>query len=578
MATNTTLTEENRTKLDGIVQKMVDNKESDENIQWVVNDFKQKYGSQEKPWKTIGDEEKLPWYVPGDPKETLADPTKNTLGALATGASGINQGLANTVGLPVDAATGAINAVSGVFGGPQIKNPVMGSQWIKENIMPTPVKPNGLVQNITGALGEQIGGMAIPGMKAASTAAKTGQSLSPILGQLLKGATGAGVGSGIARTALPGSDTADIAGQVIGGLGYGIPGAINKAPMSMYEYGKQIKEIITHGIEKGVKPPNSSMGSNLASREKYYNRATTAVLDAVDNKTNLNFIDKEGEEVMGRLPKTNHELLQVAEQRKKEIFQQYDAMKQAAGEQGAMVDNAPIISKLKTLIKTKTISPQQLKLNDDVAERIKLLENHGPLTASEAQQEIANLNSLLNNKKMTPLYSDIGKLHVDAIIATELRNGLDAAITKEVGPGYKALKAKYGAWTTIEDDVAHRVNQLAGKAPRTIFDLSDVWTGYHVMYGALTGNLPAMGSGVWAAITKKRLNLLNSPNKAIETMFNKVENVNSKPRVGMFNEPESNWDLPKGSPPPNNSEFKTQEDVDKFLKQGEFNRMKNWGR
>ncbi len=38
------LSEESRSKLDGIVQKMIANKESDENIQFVVGDFKSKYG------------------------------------------------------------------------------------------------------------------------------------------------------------------------------------------------------------------------------------------------------------------------------------------------------------------------------------------------------------------------------------------------------------------------------------------------------------------------------------------------------------------------------------------------------
>ena len=36
------LSEQNRAKLDGIVQQMIANKESDEDIQFVVNDFKTK--------------------------------------------------------------------------------------------------------------------------------------------------------------------------------------------------------------------------------------------------------------------------------------------------------------------------------------------------------------------------------------------------------------------------------------------------------------------------------------------------------------------------------------------------------
>ena len=43
-----TLSEENRSKLDAIVKKMVSNNESDENIRFVVKDFKSKYGSLKK--------------------------------------------------------------------------------------------------------------------------------------------------------------------------------------------------------------------------------------------------------------------------------------------------------------------------------------------------------------------------------------------------------------------------------------------------------------------------------------------------------------------------------------------------
>lgn len=44
-AADSTLTEENRQRLDGIVQKMIADKQSDTNIRLVVEDFKQKYGA-----------------------------------------------------------------------------------------------------------------------------------------------------------------------------------------------------------------------------------------------------------------------------------------------------------------------------------------------------------------------------------------------------------------------------------------------------------------------------------------------------------------------------------------------------
>ena len=42
------LLEEDRTRLDGIVQQMINNNESEDNIQFVVNDFKSKYGKKKE--------------------------------------------------------------------------------------------------------------------------------------------------------------------------------------------------------------------------------------------------------------------------------------------------------------------------------------------------------------------------------------------------------------------------------------------------------------------------------------------------------------------------------------------------
>ena len=51
------LTEEHRKKLDGIVQQMVGNKESDQDIQFVVNDFKNKYEQSMQPQPITGMQE-----------------------------------------------------------------------------------------------------------------------------------------------------------------------------------------------------------------------------------------------------------------------------------------------------------------------------------------------------------------------------------------------------------------------------------------------------------------------------------------------------------------------------------------
>lgn len=47
------LTEQRRQQLDGIVRQMIENKEPDSNIQFVVSDFSQKYGNEQQPKETF---------------------------------------------------------------------------------------------------------------------------------------------------------------------------------------------------------------------------------------------------------------------------------------------------------------------------------------------------------------------------------------------------------------------------------------------------------------------------------------------------------------------------------------------
>lgn len=70
MGNENTLSEENRIKLDGIVSKMERNKESDDAIKFVVEDFKSKYGEKKKD---------LPQYVSSTQSEKPAKPSEEPI-------------------------------------------------------------------------------------------------------------------------------------------------------------------------------------------------------------------------------------------------------------------------------------------------------------------------------------------------------------------------------------------------------------------------------------------------------------------------------------------------------------------
>lgn len=138
---------------------------------------------------------------PQQPQPVAPQQKANMLRPVTVGASGFNRGVTNMVGLPVDILNSALSLVG--MGNPK---PVGGSTWLNEQrqkIAPDTM-PQGVLENILNAVGEQSGSMIFP-------AAKFGQMM-----PLAKTALGAGTASGLTRSVTD-NPYADMAAQVVGG-------------------------------------------------------------------------------------------------------------------------------------------------------------------------------------------------------------------------------------------------------------------------------------------------------------------------------------------------------------------------
>lgn len=145
----------------------------------------------------------------------------------AQGTSGVNEGIANTLGMPVDlmnsamgAAAKGVNAVAGTDLRTS-NRPFLGSQMIKETMgrairPPTDSRPKQVLRRI----GQEAGSAIIPVGAAASTAAAPMKVISAGLASAL----GGGVGAATAQQVAPNNPYAEIAGQLIGA---GIPTGIS---------------------------------------------------------------------------------------------------------------------------------------------------------------------------------------------------------------------------------------------------------------------------------------------------------------------------------------------------------------
>lgn len=192
-----------------------------------------------------------PFLPPADGQEA---PTPESPGLLQSALAGVNHdGIAQALGLPVDAVTGVLNmALRGVrsVGGPdygQIEDPVGGSASIRA-IMDTAGVPNPAPttpgETFARRVGQEVGSAAatagLPFAKVVQGAGSVGRSLARPATEAVQNsalgryaateataATGAGVGAALAENQAPDSQLAEVIGQLTGAVAPGmVSGAV----------------------------------------------------------------------------------------------------------------------------------------------------------------------------------------------------------------------------------------------------------------------------------------------------------------------------------------------------------------
>lgn len=141
--------------------------------------------------------------------------------SFAQNTSGLNAGIANAIGAPVEIANMAIgagmqgvNALTGSDFQPS-QSPVGGQEFFR-NLMGASIKPptTDPGKQFSRRVFEEVGAMAIPGMGTIGKAAKPLKLAAAELGS----AVASGTGAAVAQQVAPGNALAEFGGQMLGGL------------------------------------------------------------------------------------------------------------------------------------------------------------------------------------------------------------------------------------------------------------------------------------------------------------------------------------------------------------------------
>lgn len=425
-------------------------------------------------------------------------------------ATGINRGVSNLVGLPVDAVSKLLS-VFGLAG----KEPILGSENIQKRLMPTPLKPQGFWENTAQATGEQIPGVAAAtltgggsmGVQAAMNAARV--------------AGGAGILGGAARTVAPESPILDIGAQIVGGIAGGLT---TKLPKAAQEVERLVNKIIDYGVNKGIKPTIGP--KNVQAPLRYQEASQGAIKDIVKNKADVTLTDIEGNPVKNDVPHNFPQMLQAVRQRLISNFRTYwDEVKAATGKD-TDIPLDKVQQDLKEFISDKV---NQTEAPDAVVYAIKRLEAYGgagTYTPEQMEKALQSYTPLVGKiVRHVGNKQELGQDAVDAIVQKALRETMDGAMAAASGETYRAGKNTFAALKQIEADVVSRSRVSARQNPYGLIDFSDVYTLPKAIISLARGDIGGAAMGIGSKAMARYIKSANQPDTLIKNMFTQVDKL-----------------------------------------------------
>lgn len=327
------------------------------------------------------------------------------------------------------------------------------------------------------------------------------------------------VGSVAGSTAL-GGVFGGVGGAAFGGLSGAAGAGFNKLAGKLSgNFSKQADDIISVGIEKGVRP--SVAGKKTPELySKFMDRSKLAVKYIAENADELNLTDDTGAKI--KLPRNLEEFSTAISKSKQNVFGKYDFLRRQAGEGDARVYLGGISSQLRKAADNTALRlkhPEYVKYLMDTAQRF---DEQGSLGSVEADELIQMFNTELKAFYRNPTPQMANKMTIDAMIVNNMRKELDETIQSASGQNYQALKSTYGALAELEKEVAHRT-VIANRANvRGLADLTDVFSGSQVVQGILTANPVQVAGGLTQKVIANAFKKMNDPNRIVRDMFKNV--------------------------------------------------------
>ncbi len=281
---------------------------------------------------------------------------------------------------------------------------------------------------------------------------------------------------------------------------------------------KSFKKILT----KSPKKVQTAKGLEIADEK--IAKGLTAIQK---NKELLQYTDD-----AGRLPQTLEEGVAAASQTKKNVREQYVALRKLAGDDAAL-DMAKVADKVEDSFKGKKFEIAAPEVQEFAAKEAARLRQKGLVSLDDAEGTIEVFNQQLApfyGKTITPEAATI--TGVRAKVASILRESVDDVVmssddvlSASAGKSYQELKNTYGSVAEIEKSLVSKLDKLSRI---TKLPSAGTFDTVPILYGAFTGNKPLFVSGILQKGIKGAIARQRDPNVILKNAFNTLDRSGTK--------------------------------------------------
>ena len=310
-------------------------------------------------------------------------------------------------------------------------------------------------------------------------------------------------------------------------------GEIAQGVMDPIKAKKTSDAIIDTSMNTAIRPKVQGRGTSTLYNKKL-ETGRDMVNSVLENKNNIQLFDSNGNpRPAGSLPIGKNAVIQMADainQTKLSIAKEFNAMKEAATGKGMDVSLDGVVEILDRKLQSPVIQDVP-ELYNYIEKQRDIFANRGTYSLDDANAQIMRLNNKGRIKKYynDPNPNSMDYMTVDADIVRGLREGLDKSITSTEGPGFQALKKKYGSILDHEEEVNQRAVFEGRKNPKGLVDYADIVTAAEVAKGlaaiATKGNPVSLLVAATIQGAKHRIKVPNNPNNIISDMFTKADKL-----------------------------------------------------